>query len=188
VVLAEAGTGLIVDGTPIYTSGWNEPLVMKFNNGTSDLLWHNRVESTVTSGLVTANDLSIEGDFISVTGANRSSILLNSNTYAANNMNDFYCITMRDSLTYHLGIDEYDPEGNSPQIVLYPNPATNYLSVKGLTDLADLKIYNLYGQLLESYAVYNSEDLLNVSHLTPGSYVIIINYNNAVSTRKLIKQ
>ncbi|MBS2213118.1 T9SS type A sorting domain-containing protein [Carboxylicivirga mesophila] len=67
-----------------------------------------------------------------------------------------------------------------------PNPVSDYAKVKGLRN-ARLSIYTLRGQLLKSYNNYSSE-LLDMSQLPTGTYVLMINDGLQSIALKFIKQ
>ncbi len=67
-------------------------------------------------------------------------------------------------------------------VVLYPNPASDILEVRGM-DVVSARIYNLTGQLMKE--VYNST-LINVSDIEPGSYAVTITDRDDTRVRKLI--
>lgn len=69
-------------------------------------------------------------------------------------------------------------------ITLFPNPASNYLVIKGTsTERLDVKVYSATGQLMLK-GNYTSGEQIAINKLTPGMYVAMIN-NKAY---KLIKQ
>lgn len=76
-------------------------------------------------------------------------------------------------------------EHTKPNIVLYPNPATDHLYVN--TDKpATVKMYDMAGRLIKKQAYTTSG--VSVSELNPGMYVVEITIDNATSVQKIIKR
>lgn len=73
------------------------------------------------------------------------------------------------------------------KIVMYPNPASNYISVKGYEQNIDVEIYSQTGQLLKSFKEISGRQI-DISNLTSGLYLVKITDNNISSSFKLIKQ
>ncbi len=87
---------------------------------------------------------------------------------------------------YYYSQVQYNPvDDRSDGIKIYPNPAINYIRITGIPD-GLVKIYNLSGQLI--YQARLANDLLNISHLKPGIYIIQISNNKTHFTHNLIKQ
>jgi len=66
--------------------------------------------------------------------------------------------------------------------IVYPNPACNYLNIKG--DFDSYFIMNKYGQTL---ITSNSQETISISQLKSGMYFINVVNNEKVLTKKLIK-
>jgi hypothetical protein len=57
------------------------------------------------------------------------------------------------------------------EIGFYPNPIKDNLSISGLKGPTELSLYSLHGDLLQNFSI-NDGDLLNMSSLQPGYYLI----------------
>jgi YVTN family beta-propeller protein len=76
-------------------------------------------------------------------------------------------------------------EHTKQNIVLYPNPATDYLYVN--TDKqATVKMYDMAGRLIKNQSYTTSG--VGISELNPGMYVVEITIDNATSVQKIIKR
>lgn len=74
-------------------------------------------------------------------------------------------------------------------ITLYPNPATNNVSIEtGSIEVKEINITNLSGQIISSTSSSESTVQLDLSDLPKGIYMINIKMNDAQATRKLIVQ
>jgi dienelactone hydrolase len=87
-----------------------------------------------------------------------------------------------------IGIGEF-PENNN--ISLYPNPAGDILNifVPGLgKGTAALSIYNINGKAVKTAIVEKGENSININGQETGLYVVVVNYNNELVTRKFMKK
>ncbi len=75
-----------------------------------------------------------------------------------------------------------NPKAKMP--VLYPNPATNTLYLKGITQNTSAEIYNMLGQQVLVVAI-NPGQPLNISALQTGSYVLKLDNSNPIKFIKL---
>ena len=71
--------------------------------------------------------------------------------------------------------------------VLYPNPATNVLNIKGDFDSEEsVTIYNMLGQTVLSKAVTSNDESIDVASLAKGIYNLY--FNNAKVSYKFVKE
>ena len=74
------------------------------------------------------------------------------------------------------------------QFAIYPNPATNEVTVKNIQGAFSYNIYNVSGKLLRT-AANQVSNAINISDLSAGMYFLeLADKNNIKSTTKLIKQ
>jgi hypothetical protein len=71
---------------------------------------------------------------------------------------------------------------NFSELTLYPNPATTSFRVS--TTFDKLSIYSTAGQLVNSFTDNNSD--IDVSKLKSGVYVVIIEYNRNIISKRLV--
>lgn len=74
------------------------------------------------------------------------------------------------------------PQHNTPEFSIYPNPATDYLTVSGL-DAANVTVYDMQGKLLISTNLTNT-DQLDLRSLESGTYLLEINSSQTRSIHK----
>lgn len=74
------------------------------------------------------------------------------------------------------------------QIFLYPNPASSVITPRLTADLAAavLTIYDIKGQIVEKMEIKNSEPI-NITHLSKGSYIFVIENQDKIFFEKVIK-
>jgi len=71
------------------------------------------------------------------------------------------------------------------QIGIYPNPATDLITIQSLYPIDGLKIISLDSKEIQLDSTQNS---INISALTPGLYCLIIESNGKQFIKKFIKK
>ena len=92
-----------------------------------------------------------------------------------------------DSMVYlHVRIVDVGVENREPiELNLYPVPAYSTLCVAH-TDLSLVQIYSINGQLLKSRQCQEGEmQILDVSDLSDGTYLIVVRFSDGKTARKL---
>jgi len=89
-------------------------------------------------------------------------------------------------VTVETGVDEMEDAG----ISLYPNPVSNlmYISNSKQIGLKKINIYNASGILVMTKDLSGELNEVNMSELTSGMYVIVIESNSKTLSRRFIKQ
>lgn len=67
---------------------------------------------------------------------------------------------------------------------VYPNPVENILTIKNVSDLKSITVYNNLGQLV----LQSKKKQLDVSHLSKGMYFLQINTSDGTETIRIIKK
>lgn len=70
------------------------------------------------------------------------------------------------------------------RVVVYPNPATNYLMISGLEGTSKVEIYTITGQLV-SVAIFDTETRLALD-LNSGMYLVKISHQDQSTIKKII--
>lgn len=87
-----------------------------------------------------------------------------------------------DVRTVTLSLNEFD----NKRIAIYPNPATEFVNISGLSNIKSIKIISIDGKLI---SVLKNTSKINVSNLTKGVYFLEIQTDNSVVNRiKFIKK
>lgn len=73
-------------------------------------------------------------------------------------------------------------------VSLYPNPATNFITVSADDTLEKVSVYTILGKTVKTISVNNSSIHIDISDLNSGMYLIKYNVNNAVGAAKFIKR
>ncbi|AWM13243.1 secretion protein [Flavobacterium sediminis] len=74
----------------------------------------------------------------------------------------------------------------STEITLYPNPTSSILNITGLSNSSAFTIYNLLGQPVKKGNAENN--MINVESLEQGHYIIEIQNNDQITTKRFIKK
>ncbi|WP_170828499.1 T9SS-dependent choice-of-anchor J family protein [Chryseobacterium soldanellicola] len=81
-----------------------------------------------------------------------------------------------------LGTSEAD---NNPQVGIYPNPATDYITIKSNSKLTNVEVYDAAGRKM--IAPLNI-DKIDVKSLQPGNYIMKVETSKGINTTKFIKK
>ncbi len=109
---------------------------------------------------------------------------------APGNGSHFYRLKMRD-LDGRIAYSETRilNFGNYSQVLVYPNPAKNNVTVTGLTMGGTLHIMAADGRIVQSNAITNNTETVSLQRLTSGMYILQAVYDGRVmATVKLIKE
>ncbi|QOD60889.1 T9SS type A sorting domain-containing protein [Polaribacter haliotis] len=71
---------------------------------------------------------------------------------------------------------------------LYPNPATNFVTISADNTIDKVSVYNILGKTVKTISVNDTSKNIDISDLNSGIYLIKFTVNNAVGTAKFIKR
>ena len=71
---------------------------------------------------------------------------------------------------------------------VYPNPATNSVSITSPYSMVQVELFSETGKLLNRAKVDGTDISLDISHLEAGSYMLKIYTNNGTTVKKMIKK
>ncbi len=77
---------------------------------------------------------------------------------------------------------------DSENIILYPNPASESVTIEGEFDGGTLSVYNQFGQILMTAKISGNKSLIQTSDFPSGLYFIRISTAKSNSTLKFIRQ
>ncbi len=72
-----------------------------------------------------------------------------------------------------------------PSIIIFPNPTTDYLNIKGINQNSDLEIFNTLGARVLKTSIHNDESL-SIKDLNSGLYLVKITFENKVHIRRIV--
>lgn len=88
------------------------------------------------------------------------------------------------AIYYSETLSTQDVEGFG-MVKLYPNPAKSHFSVEGDTDIKQIKIYNLTGQVVKEFQSKSIESTNDISSLSSGVYFVEL---SSVNGNKIVKK
>lgn len=94
--------------------------------------------------------------------------------------------TVSTVLVYDTNVNASKEINATPEIVIYPNPATDYIYLQSVQD-ARISLMNTIGIELLSIDNYKGE-AISISHLPTGVYILLIRTNDRAQTIPLIKE
>ena len=75
------------------------------------------------------------------------------------------------------------------KISIYPNPATNYISINKDENVRDIAIFNLVGRKLKTFQNVEKDEHYDVSELPMGMYLVqVIDTNKKIITTQRISK
>jgi hypothetical protein len=77
--------------------------------------------------------------------------------------------------------------GTSDEISLYPNPATNNISIESPLQ-AIIEIINIQGQLLKTLTVVGQKTTVDVSPFPSGVYIVEVRTDKGIEVKKFVKE
>jgi hypothetical protein len=79
---------------------------------------------------------------------------------------------------------------NQFELEVYPNPTSDYIHINiGNFDMnASLEIFNLLGKQVKTSYFYGNSAFVDIGHLAKGFYLLKVNSNGKVVTKKIIKK
>jgi len=91
----------------------------------------------------------------------------------------------------HISADRAGIDGPQPtKITIYPNPATNYISIDNAENVKQIVIINLVGRKLKTFENVQKDERYDVNELPNGMYLvqIIDNSNKILTTVRVSKK
>lgn len=73
-------------------------------------------------------------------------------------------------------------------VKVYPNPATDFITIADLPANANIQIYSIDGKLKYSAVSTNNQEIINISNFATGNYILSIRVNNIVRSCQISKQ
>lgn len=75
---------------------------------------------------------------------------------------------------------------SNEQLSVYPNPAKNSVNILSSANIRNIRMLNVFGQIISDEAVNNTFYLLNTSSVEDGIYLIQIETKKGITTRKIV--
>ena len=87
---------------------------------------------------------------------------------------------------YRKTANKVEQPDTSLNITIYPNPTNKLLQIKTDKAISNIRIYNSHG--CEVHAEQDEENIINISGLSSGLYIMTLMIENVEITRKFIKE
>lgn len=90
------------------------------------------------------------------------------------------------NMEHAVGVEEIEADGTEGyrNISIFPNPASNFIQVNS-SDVNRIEVYSLAGQMV---AANEGENMMDISALTAGTYIVRIYTPQGVQAQKLLKR
>ena len=88
------------------------------------------------------------------------------------------------SYDYMVGVDEFEKQ--NPHVLLSPNPVIDKLVIESDCELISVEILSLSGSLAGKYLLGNTVNILDVSQLSRGIYLLNFDTENGNITKKIV--
>lgn len=95
----------------------------------------------------------------------------------------FYRLPIKATQQLSVNENEFDTT-----LVYYPNPVTNYLTVKSNESISKYEIISLLGSVIESKNNTSQEAIIDFSGYSTGIYLVKVHSENNIKTLKIIKE
>lgn len=146
-----------------------DPVLVKSAGGTGD-------DDSYSIAVDTARNFFMSGFFSSPT------LNFGATTLTSNGTTDVFIV--KSTNVPVLGIN--DPAVQS-SINIYPNPATDQITIPGLSGSAEIMICNVNGQVCKTISTNKEIVSINVAGLKSGIYFVRIRFNDKIMTGKFVK-
>ena len=192
VVSTFAGTGTVGSTDGVWSSAqFNSPTGVALDD--SDTVFvadygNNKIRKIKSYGFTISPDLpagmTLDPDTGSISGV--ASVVSPSTNYLikATNLDGQGFFVVNITVNPALGL----PDFNTSVLQVYPNPATDILTISASEVISEIKILNLLGQKMVSKIGISSEEKIDVSNLEKGCYLIKAAVGDVVKTTKFLKQ
>lgn len=143
-------------------------------------------ESTIQVGQTAVLTASPADDYLWSTGADSQSISVSPIVPAV------YCVTVSnghtcfDTACFNIDVLNGITENDVRQVMIYPNPVNGMLNIEA-PGIAEVRLYNLFGQLLQTVRSVGSDLLqINTQHHSAGIYLIHVRLRDGESCNRKI--
>lgn len=168
----------------MYPNGFNEPLVVKLNKFDGSHIWHKRIPSLFSSGLVKSYAMDIQDSLICVTGENYTGIEFTS-LIVSNNLHDYFLTIINDQDYAEYPISPASlKEVEINSIFVYPNPFKSHINVSSKQNLKKIDLYSLEGKLVYSTRA-NGLNTIIYPDIISGSYILVVTTDYSKTTTKI---
>ena len=99
------------------------------------------------------------------------------------------CITYWDNFTFEKNVPTYRIDEDAAKIKLYPNPASNYLTISNIQDIQHIDIQSLTGSLIWSSDLNGEQTItVPVTGFKTGLYIIRMQTKERIITKRFVRR
>lgn len=111
-------------------------------------------------------------------------------TWLSGTIDTFYNVSANQTLEIIEGSEtlSLDDIHENVSVKVYPNPASNFITIKSDFEIDNVEIYNLVGKRIFSNKNLENEENINISKFKSGLYFLKISSNNEIHAEKIIKK
>ncbi len=102
-------------------------------------------------------------------------------------LGNFDAMVSAEAMAIHYDLESSIHEIPNLSTSVYPNPAVNQIHIESNSEIEELAIYSLNGQLLSSIAARSSKTY-DLRELKSGTYLLKIKNADGIAIQKLVKQ
>ena len=85
-----------------------------------------------------------------------------------------------------VSINTLNLKNTTDKVSVYPNPAKNIVTISATSEIKQIKLFSVYGQLLNTFRTDNSKTSLNISDVPTGMYFIQIETASGLFNKNII--
>ncbi|TPD71266.1 RCC1 domain-containing protein [Flavobacterium microcysteis] len=149
-------------------------------NSTTDIMVPTQVNTNADKTLISAgrdfSQVMNSDGFLYATGLNTAGQLGDGTNTNKNTLTSVICAS--------LGVNEFE----AMKVNAHPNPVRNLLHLSYGQGITMVSIYNLLGQEILNKSIQDNEAVLDISALSPGTYLVKVSSTVNTQTLKIIKQ
>lgn len=181
ILLLNAGRDITFESINMSPNGFNEPLLVKLNKFDGSYIWHKRISSLSQSGVVLSRAIDIRDSIICVVGSNYTGIEFNNTTIDSGNLHDYFMAVLFDH-DYAEYVSVKELEQNS--LFVYPNPFQSELKISSNQHIKRVEIFTMEGKSM--FELKPEEAIITIlPNLTSGSYILTVETEHSITTRKI---
>lgn len=138
--------------------------------------WLSVNPSSGTVDIGATEDVDVDFDASNLTIGSYNAELIVNNTDPENSQ-----VVVPVTLDVEVGIDENDLIG----VMIYPNPVVNFINIESDHTILSIELMNLMGQKILWQELNTTSGQINTSNLKPGTYIIKVELDNGVVSRRI---
>lgn len=183
VVLSNVGQTLTVGSMSINSNGFFDPCLIKFDKNTGIPLWHFRIPSAPSSGIVKGYSFDLKDSLITICGSNRTGIYYSGEVLDSPNIDDSFWAVIKDSTFIEDDLDLTELKDDSFSI--FPNPCKQTFTLNNIDLNYKIELFDNKATIQKLTRQGNNTFHLD-SDLPSGIYILRISNEETTIHKRLI--